>query len=121
MHNPSYDTMVFQEEEIDTTMSQEKSNFETEIEWALRVKNISVLERLLKEKDTKGRTKFHLACKRGDHDLVANLLNYGHETGINFNEKDSLAMTGFIHACKENHHKVIALILKTKEKLNIDA
>ena len=30
MHNPSYDTMVFQEEEIDTTMSQEESNFDPE-------------------------------------------------------------------------------------------
>ena len=121
---PSYDTMVFQEEEIDGTNFRAESNFETEIDWAFRVRNISILERLFKEKqeefefvvDIESRTKFHLACQKGDYEIVNIILDNHHKTNIDLNDTDFHSMTGFMYACKENHCKIVELILQKQDK-----
>lgn len=87
-----------------------------------------MLERLLNETegkfqtvlDVQSRTHFHLACQRGDLEVVNILLKYHDKTDIDLNDTDFHKMTGFLIACRENHQNVVQKILQESMKKNID-
>ena len=74
--------------------NQEKSPFETEIQWALRGRNHQRIDILLSEdsrqcgKDSSGRNPFILACLRGDENMVEILLKHLEKTDIDINALD---------------------------------
>ena len=108
-------------ETLDTMEDQNASfHIETDFQWALRVKNRGVLERLLSESQTKyvsekdnfGRSPFHLACMKGQDLIVRILLEHINKTDIDINEKDRHEMTGYHYACIF-HQKQVKKLLET--------
>ena len=67
-----------------------------------------------------GRTAFHLACRRGNSDVVKIFLENASTLSFDLNKKDTEGWTGFIWACQEGNSNVVKLLMENASALNID-
>ena len=65
----------------------------------------------LDENDNDGTTAFHLACQKGNSDVVKIFMKNAAALSIDLNRKDNNGLTGFHLACRSGHSNVVKVIL----------
>ena len=85
------------------TEVEDESDFESEFQWALKLRNINLLERLLNKEnchyfitsnDSLNRNPFQIACEEGYYDIVELMLKNLGKIAVEINNSDNNQLTG---------------------------